>query len=365
VVPEANADLGGSSPSPAGGGALEGQGGGLGPQEEKEGQGKHAGGEGQAGANVDPGAGQAGLSNPVLTHLSSAGGGALMNAMNMLRSAVGYGGSGGAGAEGGKTETLAEARPSSHPKSLGQFVAQRGVVPGKLRADTDMEKSPARTGGVPRDVFHSPRPVTPEPHMLLKISPAHALQQPEVHASESAGPASVDASSTSASSTAAVTAPRRLGDIPSNLTSTVTAAATVRSSLELWNDVMVFLPEILTPGSGPATPVLGPTAATAAVDPEAKHEGGDGRMEGTGNGKGDTNRQKVYDARVEEKRRSRRCQLWSKDEVHAFVCGGILCVCVAGGGGVGVEGAGCLCGCGFGSVYMYIHVLLCRLGRGG
>ena len=90
MVPEANADLGGSSPSPAGGGALEGQGGGLGPQEEKEGQSKHARGEGQAGGNVDPG--QAGLSSPVLTHLSSAGGGALMNAMNMLRSAVGYGG---------------------------------------------------------------------------------------------------------------------------------------------------------------------------------------------------------------------------------------------------------------------------------
>jgi hypothetical protein len=90
VAPEADADLGGSSPSPAGGGGLEGQGGGLGPQEEKEGQSKHARGEGQAGGNVDPG--QAGLSSPVLTHLSSAGGGALMNAMNMLRSAVGYGG---------------------------------------------------------------------------------------------------------------------------------------------------------------------------------------------------------------------------------------------------------------------------------
>jgi hypothetical protein len=90
VAPEADAGLGGSSPSPAGVGGLEGQDCGLGPQEEKEGQSKHARGEGQAGGNVDPG--QAGLSSPVLTHLSSAGGGALMNAMNMLRSAVGYGG---------------------------------------------------------------------------------------------------------------------------------------------------------------------------------------------------------------------------------------------------------------------------------
>jgi hypothetical protein len=358
VAPEADTDLGGRS---------EGQGGGLGPQEEKEGQSKHARGEGQTGGNVDPGAGQAGLSSPVLTHLSSAGGGALMNAMNMLRSAVGYGGGGVAGAEGGATETVAEARPSSYPKSLGQFVAQCGVVPGGLRAATDMGKSPVRTGGVPLDVFHSPRPVTPEPHMLLKMSPAHALQQSEVHASERAGPASVDASSTSASATAAVPAPRRLGDISSDLTSTVTAAATVRSSLELWNDVMVFLPEILTPGSGPATPVLGPTAATAAVDPEAKHEGGDGRMEGTGNGKDDTNRERLYDPRVEEKRRSRRCQLWSKDEVYGFVCRGmlcVLCVCVGGGGG---GWGGCVFGCGCGGVYMYmyIHVLLCRLGRGG
>ncbi len=90
MAPEADAGLGGSSPSPAGVGGLEGQDCGLGPQEEKEGQSKHARGEGQAGGNVDPG--QAGLSSPVLTHLSSAGGGALMNAMNMLRSAVGYGG---------------------------------------------------------------------------------------------------------------------------------------------------------------------------------------------------------------------------------------------------------------------------------
>ncbi len=157
MAPEADAGLGGSSPSPAGVGGLEGQDCGLGPQEEKEGQSKHARGEGQAGGNVDPG--QAGLSSPVLTHLSSAGGGALMNAMNMLRSAVGYGGSGGAGAEGGKTETLAEARPSSHPKSLGQFVAQRGVVPGKLRADTDMEKSPARTGGSRGTCFTLPGPL--------------------------------------------------------------------------------------------------------------------------------------------------------------------------------------------------------------
>ena len=92
MAPEADAGLGGSSPSPAGVGGLEGQDCGLGPQEEKEGQSKHARGEGQAGGNVDTDAGQAGLSSPVLTHLSSAGGGALMNAMNMLRSAVGYGG---------------------------------------------------------------------------------------------------------------------------------------------------------------------------------------------------------------------------------------------------------------------------------
>jgi hypothetical protein len=73
---------------------------------------------------------------------------------------------GSAGAEGGATETVSEVRPSSYPKSLGQFVTQCGVVPGGLRVATDMEKSPVRTGGVPRDVFHSPRPVTPEPHML-------------------------------------------------------------------------------------------------------------------------------------------------------------------------------------------------------
>jgi hypothetical protein len=180
--------------------------------------------------------------------------------------------------------------------------------------------------------------------------------------SERAGPASVDASATWASETASVTAPRRLCDISSDLSSTVTAAATVRSSLELWNDVMVFLPEILTPGSGPATPVLGPTAATAAVDPEAKHEGEDGRMEGTGNGKGDTNRQRVYDPRVEEKRRSRRCQLWSKDEVHGLCVVG-CCVCGFRGGGGG-GWCGVFVGVGV-YMYMYINLLLCRLGRGG
>ena len=241
-------------------GGLAGQGSGVGPQEEREGGGKQAGGGGQAGANV---------------------GGALLSAMSMLRSAVGYAGGGAGAAEGGATQPVGQ--------SLGEFVAQCGVAPGGGGAGS-VRNSPAHTVGV-RDVFYSPMPVTPESHT------AHA-QQPlgGGHGGESARPPPLDASCAAAS-----------------------PAAAARTSLELWNDVMVFLPEILAPSSGPSTP---DDASSGAVATAAGDEDANGRGDASGGG------ERAYDARKEEKRRFRRCKLWSKDEVRGRMC--VLCVCVGG-----------------------------------
>jgi len=86
----------------------------------------------------------------------------------------------------------------------------------------------------------------------------------------------------------------------------VASTTAPKSTLEMWGDVMIFLPEILgPPTSGPPTPgdenesldrMASASASAAGIC------GSDGVAA-------------VYEPREDEMRRSRRAVLWSKDEV--------------------------------------------------
>jgi len=108
-------------------------------------------------------------------------------------------------------------------------------------------------------VFQSPIPVSPAPHVQLKSSLA-----------------------------------------------VVTSTTAPKSTLEMWGDVMVFLPEILgPPTSGPPTPGDENESLDRMASASASAAGICGSDFVAA----------VYEPREDEKRRSRRAVLWSKDEM--------------------------------------------------